>query len=100
LMFGDGSAVFRADAWTNFVLFGSGVLAIGVGHWLYYVGIRDLGAAPAQSALLLCPLGTMLLSSALFGETFRTGQLLAGAVLLCGAFLALAARPPVVEEPA
>jgi len=100
LVFGDGGALWRADAWTNFVLFGSGVLAIGVGHWLYYVGIRELGAAPAQSALLLCPLGTMLLSSALFGETFRAGQLIAGAVLLFGAFLALAARPPVVEEPA
>jgi len=100
LVYGDASALWRADAWTNFVLFGSGVLAIGVGHWFYYVGIRELGAAPAQSALLLCPLGTMLLSAGLFGETFRFEQLLAGAVLLLGAFLALAARPPVVEEPA
>jgi drug/metabolite transporter (DMT)-like permease len=100
LAFGDGGAVFRTDAWTNVVLFGSGFLAIGVGHWLYYVGIRELGAAPAQSALLLGPLGTMLLSAAFFGETFRPGQLVAGAVLLGGAFLALAARPPVVEEPA
>lgn len=100
LVFGDAAAPWRCDAWTNFVLFGSGVLSIGAGHWFYYVGIRELGAAPAQSALLLCPLGTMLLSSALFGETFRFEQLLAGAVLLGGAFLALAARPPVVEEPA
>lgn len=100
LVYGDASAPWRAEAWTNFVLFGSGVLAIGVGHWFYYVGIRELGAAPAQSALLLCPLGTMLLSAGLFGETFRFEQLLAGAVLLLGAFLALAARPPVVEEPA
>jgi len=100
LMFGDASAPWHCDAWTKFVLFGSGVLAIGVGHWFYYVGIRESGAAPAQSALLLCPLGTMLLSSALFGESFLPGQLLAGAILLTGAFLALAAKPPVVEEPA
>ena len=100
LLFGDATAPWRCDAWTNFVLFGSGVLAIGAGHWFYYVGIRRLGAAPAQSALLLCPLGTMLLSSGLFGESFRFEQLLSGAVLLTGAFLALAARPPVGEEPA
>lgn len=100
LVFGDATAPWRCDAWTNFVLFGSGVLAIGVGHWFYYVGIRESGAAPAQSALLLCPLGTMLLSSGLFGETFRSGQLVSGAILLIGAFLALAAKPPVVEEPA
>ena len=100
LLFGDAASIFRADAWTNFVLFGSGMLAVGIGHWLYYIGIRELGAAPAQSALLLCPLGTMLLSSALFGETFRFEQIAAGAILLLGAFLALSARPPVIEEPA
>jgi drug/metabolite transporter (DMT)-like permease len=71
-----------------------------VGHWLYYVGIRELGAAPAQSALLLCPLGTVLLSAEMFGEAFSVTQMAAGGILLLGAFLALAARPPVVEEPA
>ena len=100
LLFGDASSLLRVDAWTNFVLFGSGMLAVGVGHWLYYVGIRELGAAPAQSALLLCPLGTMLLSAELFGESFSITQMVAGGILLLGAFLALAARPPVVEEPA
>ena len=100
LLFGDASAILRADAWTNFVLFGSGMLSVGVGHWLYYIGIRELGAAPAQTALLLCPLGTMLLSAELFGETFGPTQMVAGSILLLGAFLALSARPPVVEEPA
>lgn len=100
VLFGDAGAVLRADAWTNFVLFGSGVISIGVGHWLYYIGIREVGAAPSQAALLLCPLGTMILSAGLFGETFRTEQIAAGALLLLGAFLALSARPPVIEEPA
>lgn len=100
LFFGDAGAVLRADSWTNFVLFGSGVVSIGAGHWLYYIGIRDVGAAPSQSALLLCPLGTMILSAGLFGETFRAAQIAAGALLLAGAFLALSARPPVIEEPA
>lgn len=100
LMFGDGASVLRAGWWNNFVLFGSGMLAIGLGHWLYYIGIREAGAAPAQSALLLCPLGTALISSTMFGEAFRPLQIAAGAVLLFGAFLALSARPPVIEEPA
>jgi drug/metabolite transporter (DMT)-like permease len=100
LLFGDATALLRADAWTNFVLFASGIISIGLGHWLYYIGIREVGAAPSQSALLLCPLGTMLLSSAFFGETFRFEQMFAGAVLLLGAFLALSAQPPAIEEPA
>ena len=100
LVLGDPAAVLRAGAWSNFILFGSGVVSIGLGHWLYYIGIRDLGAAPAQSALLLCPLGTMLLSAGLFGESFRAEQVASGAVLLLGAFLSLTASPPVIEEPA
>lgn len=100
LVFGDAGAPFRADAWTNFILLGSGVISIGVGHWLYYIGIRDIGAASSQAALLLCPLGTMVLSAGLFGETFNPVQVASGAVLLAGAFLALSARPPVIEEPA
>jgi drug/metabolite transporter (DMT)-like permease len=100
VVFGDPAAVLRADLWTNTVLLGSGILSIGLGHWLYYIGIRELGAAPSQAALLLCPLGTMLLSAGLFGETFHPGQLVSGVVLLCGALFALTAKPPVVEEPA
>ncbi|MBJ7259488.1 MAG: DMT family transporter [Chthoniobacterales bacterium] len=98
IAFGDFGAVLRADAWTNFVLFASGVLSIGIGHWLYYVAIRELGAAPSQSGLLLCPLGTVALSTLIFGEDFRAGQIIAGAALLLGAFLALSARPPARQS--
>ncbi len=100
LLLGKAAPFSGVDGWTLLVLFGSGVISIGIGHWLYYIGIRELGAAPAQSALLLCPLGTMMISGALLGETFRIEQMVAGAVLLGGAFLALTARPPVIEEPA
>lgn len=99
LLWGDLGALARADAWTNFILVFSGIVSIGAGHWLYYVAIRDLGAAPSQSGLLLCPLGTVMISSILFGETFRLEQILAGAALLVGAFFALSARPPLVAEP-
>ena len=95
---GDLGAVLRADAWTNIVLFGSGVLSIGIGHWLYYVSIRELGAASSQSGLLLCPLGTVVTSFLLFGESFRVGQIVAGLALLSGASLALSARPPAAKE--
>lgn len=94
VVWGDFGAILRADAWTNFVLIFSGVLSIGVGHWLYYIAIRDLGAAPSQTGLLLCPLGTMVISSFLFDESFRAAQIAAGGLLLFGSFLALSARPP------
>lgn len=99
IAWGDFAAILHADAWTNFVLIFSGVLSIGVGHWLYYVAIRDLGAAPSQTGLLLCPLGTMILSSFLFGESFRGEQILAGAILLLGSFFALSARPASPLKP-
>lgn len=94
VVWGDFGAVFRADAWTNFILILSGILSIGIGHWLYYVAIRDLGAAPSQTGLLLCPLGTVVLSSFIFGESFRAEQIVTGALLLFGSALALSARPP------
>ena len=98
LVFGNPGSIFAADAWTIFILIGSGVVSIGIGHWLYYIGIRQIGAAPSQSALLLCPLGTMFLSSLLFAESFRGEQVVSGAVLLFGAFLALSARPPAAPR--
>ncbi|MGA0092777.1 MAG: DMT family transporter [Chthoniobacterales bacterium] len=98
LFFGEPGTIFEADSWTVFILLASGALSIGIGHWLYYIGIRRLGAAPSQAALLLCPLGTVCLSSLLFGETFRAGQMVFGGILLFGAFLALSARPPAAKE--
>ena len=97
IAWGDLGAPARADAWTNFILIASGVLSIGAGHWLYYVAIRDLGAAPSQTGLLLCPLGTVVLSSFIFSESFQAEQVVAGALLLSGSFLALSARPPAAH---
>lgn len=97
VIWGDFGAVLHTDAWTNFVLIFSGVLSIGIGHWLYYIAIRDLGAAPSQTGLLLCPFGTVVISSFLFGESFRAEQIVAGIVLLFGSFLALSARPPASQ---
>jgi ABC-type uncharacterized transport system permease subunit len=42
----------------------------------------------------------MMISAELFGEKFGVIETAAGGILLLGAFFALSARPPVVEEPA
>lgn len=95
---GDPSALWRAAAETNAILVASAVVCIALGHWLYYVAIRDLGAASSQAVLLLCPLGTVLLSGAFFGEPFAPGVLVPGALLLAGALLTIVARPTAPLE--
>jgi drug/metabolite transporter (DMT)-like permease len=92
ISFGDAMAVTRAPWQANVLLFGSGALCIGIGHVLYYVSIRDLGASFSQSIQLVCPFGTVLLSGWLFGEPFSLWQWLLGGVLLSGTLLAILAR--------
>ncbi len=99
LAFGDLGAPWRAQGSSNLVLVISAAFSIGLGHWLYYVGLRDLGAASSQAALLLCPLGTVLLSAWWFAEPFTWWQGAAGLVLLGGAYLSLTARPEGTVEP-
>jgi len=107
LVWAPGQGMSGAETWIGLLL----ALAAALAWALYGVLVKKftLRSGPTLGfgvvsfltmLLLLCPLGTMLLSSALFGETFRFEQIFAGAVLLLGAFLALSARPPAIEEPA
>jgi drug/metabolite transporter (DMT)-like permease len=84
----------------NTVLVVSAVICITLAHVLYYIAIREIGVALAQTLQLLCPVGALILSAWIFGEHLAPAQLWSATVLLLGAFLAMKTKPAVAAESA
>jgi drug/metabolite transporter (DMT)-like permease len=104
LLWSDTGSWQRAPWQVNVVLVLSGMLSIGLGHTLYYYALKVIGVSVCATMLLLTPLGTLLLSRWLFGETLTAGQLVSGIVLLTGGALTVLVRempaPVVVTKAA
>lgn len=96
LAFGRPSTPAHVSWPVNAILVISALLCISLAHVLYYVAIRELGVALAQTLQLLCPVGALALSAVLFGERLGIAQLLSAGVLLLGAFLAMRIKPVTV----
>jgi drug/metabolite transporter (DMT)-like permease len=84
----------------NTILVVSAVSCITLAHVLYYIAIREIGVALAQTLQLLCPVGALFLSAWIFGERLAPPQLWSAGVLLLGAFLAMKTKPAVAVESA
>jgi drug/metabolite transporter (DMT)-like permease len=82
----------------NVVLIISAVSCITLAHVLYYVAIREIGVALAQTLQLLCPAGALALSAWIFHERLTHAQLWSAAILLLGAFLAMQTKPVATGE--
>jgi drug/metabolite transporter (DMT)-like permease len=67
-LLGDPAAALRMPlpAWISLV--GSALLGIALGHVLYYVAIRKVGATISALFLLITPLGAYAVSSQIFGS--------------------------------
>ena len=100
LAFGKIGTPLHAGAHVNFILIVSAVSCITLAHVLYYVAIREIGVALAQTLQLLCPAGALALSAWIFGERLTHAQLWSAAVLLLGAFLAMRTKPIATSETA
>lgn len=98
--FGKIGAPLHAGSHVNLILIISAVSCITLAHVLYYVAIREIGVALAQSLQLLCPAGAMGLSAWIYGERLTHAQIWSAAVLLIGAFLAMRVRPIATTETA
>src|SRR5437588_7283095 len=98
--FGKIDTPLHAGAQVNLLLIVSAVSCITLAHVLYYVAIREIGVALAQTLQLLCPAGALALSAWIFGERLTHAQLLSAGVLLVGAFLAMRTKPTVAVESA
>lgn len=100
LAFGKIETPFQAAAHVNLILIISAVSCITLAHVLYYIAIREIGVALAQTLQLLCPAGAMGLSAWIYGERLAHAQLWSAGILLLGAFLAMRVRPTAVTESA
>src|ERR1700730_10868499 len=98
--FGKIDTPLHAGARVNLLLIVSAVSCITLAHVLYYVAIREIGVALAQTLQLLCPAGALALSTWIFGERLTPAQLWSAAILLLGAFLAMRTKPAVAVESA
>jgi drug/metabolite transporter (DMT)-like permease len=96
LVFGNIATPLHVDANVNWILIVSAVTCITLAHVLYYVAIREIGVALAQSLQLLCPVGALGLSAVIFHERLTQAQLVSAAILLIGAFLAMQTKPTAV----
>ena len=100
LAFGKVGTPLHAGAHVNLVLIVSAVSCITLAHILYYVAIREIGVALAQTLQLLCPAGALGLSAWIYGERLTHAQLWSAAILLLGAFLAMRVKPVATTEAA
>jgi drug/metabolite transporter (DMT)-like permease len=96
--FGKISTPLHAGSHANLILILSAVTCITLAHVLYYVAIREIGVALAQTLQLLCPAGALALSAWIFGESLTHAQLWSAAILLLGAFLAMKTKPVATAE--
>lgn len=100
LAFGKIAAPLHTGAQVNLILIVSAVTCITLAHVLYYVAIREIGVALAQTLQLLCPAVALGLSAWIYGERLTHAQLWSAAILLLGAFLAMRVKPIATTETA
>lgn len=98
--FGRIGTPLHAGSHVNLILIISAVTCITLAHILYYVAIREIGVAVAQTLQLLCPAGAMGLSAWIYGERLSHAQIWSAAILLFGAFLAMRTKPIATTEAA
>src|SRR5438105_4249166 len=98
--FGKINTPLHVGLHVNLTLIISAVSCITLAHVLYYVAIREIGVALAQTLQLLCPAGALALSAWIFGERLTHAQLWSAAILLFGAFLAMRVKPAAAIESA
>jgi drug/metabolite transporter (DMT)-like permease len=98
LAFGNLATPWHVSWHVNANLVISAVSCITLAHILYYVSIREIGVALAQTLQLLCPAGALALSWWIFGERLNSAQLWSAGILLFGAFLAMKTKPAATAE--
>ncbi|HEY6112070.1 MAG TPA: DMT family transporter [Chthoniobacterales bacterium] len=98
--FGKAATPLQVGANVNLILIISAVICITLAHVLYYIAIREIGVALAQSLQLLCPLAALGLSALIFHERINLAQSISALVLLIGAFLAMRTKPVAMTEAA
>jgi drug/metabolite transporter (DMT)-like permease len=94
---GDIHRVAEVPLSVNLILFGSGVLCVGMGNVANYTAIKHLGANLPALLLLITPLFTGIISYFIFGEMLTPIQIVSGLLIIFSCWLVVrkvAMRPP------
>jgi len=81
--------IFYAPPEVIAILFFSGALSVGLGNWMNYIAIRELGVALPSTLGLLTPLLTAIFSYLLLGEMLTARQVIFGGLIILGCLLVL-----------
>lgn len=87
---GDLTAPLKTPIPAVTLLIASGALCVGLGNYMYYIALKELGASMTSSLQLLGPILTALTSHMLLGEPLSPRLAGFGALLLLGCALILA----------
>jgi len=94
LKFGDISSINEVSAGTKFLLFGSGILGIGVGNVFYYHGVKHVGTSISSIFFLLLPFSVGILAFIILGETLTITQIIFGFISIGGCWIVTALSKP------
>jgi drug/metabolite transporter (DMT)-like permease len=92
LLFGNVGECMAMGAWEWACVVISGVTAISLGHVLYYVAIKRIGATIPALVILSQPLLVLAISNIVFDESLNATQLFFGVALLIGSAFAIWAQ--------
>jgi drug/metabolite transporter (DMT)-like permease len=83
--------VLNEDLAINFLLIASGILSIGIGNFLNYYAIQELGASLSTNLQLLIPIVTGILSMIVLNEPMPTSKVIFSLLALVGCWLVIRA---------
>jgi drug/metabolite transporter (DMT)-like permease len=92
MIFGRPKDCLEMGVWPWACVIISGITAIGLGHVLYYIAMKRIGATIPALVVLAQPFIVFAISSIFFGESLNGFQWLFGVALLVGAALAIWAQ--------
>ncbi len=87
LVVGDIGKITRVSTGKLILLFGSGILGVGIGNVFYYHAIKHIGTSIASIFFLLLPLSVGVIAFFTLGEVLTIAQIISGVVLMSGCWI-------------
>lgn len=84
IKYGDLGSIRRVSLWTKVLLFGSGILGIGIGNLFYYYAVKYVGTSISSIFFLLMPFSVGILGFLILGEALTLIQILSGLISIIG----------------
>jgi len=97
LRFGNIRSINSVSLWTKTLLFGSGVIGVGIGNLFYYYAVKYVGTSISSIFFLLLPFSVGILGFVILGETLTLIQILSGLFSILGCWL-VTAKPKFLTK--